>query len=375
MKTVQNQAFWRDILDEVSSLLLVFRIEADESVHLIYTNDAVKEVLGYTPQDFVMQSEPGGVLVPVVNGLIDALAEKSHRPTSQHHGKIILQDVAGAEVSLEYSFKLFQSASSRTPLMVVTLDRARAESSGVSSSGFIAESPHMNDLLGRMPLWARQSQALWLTGEAGIGKKTLARRYAGMLGKPVVMATKEALRAGVPEGRVLLIEDVSVLKVKDPLPMKGVIGVVASEVSPDVARAKGLLNEAWYFSQNFQVVTVAPMRYRVEDVRALVADTLDRMSAMLPIDAAEAKRIARSTPPEGLGIEGIRRWVMSMVVGAPEEESGARKVLSWEDQTAEYLKQVLESCGGRIYGKDGAAAKLRLKPTTLQSKLKRLNAR
>lgn len=375
MKTVQNQAFWRDILDEVSSLLLVFRIEADESVHLIYTNDAIKEVLGYTPQDFVMQSEPGGVLVPVVNGLIDALAEKSHLPASQHRGKTILPDVAGAEVALEYSFKLFQSASSRTPLMVVTLDRARAESSGVSSSGFIAESPHMNDLLGRMPLWARQSQALWLTGEAGIGKKTLARRYAGMIGKPVVVATKEALRAGVPEGCVLLIEDVSVLKVKDPLPMKGVIGVVASEVTPDVARAKGLLNEAWYFSQNFQVVTVAPMRYRSEDVRALVADTLDRMSAMLPIDAAEAKRIARSTPPEGLGIEGIRRWVMSMVAGAPEEESGGREVRSWEDQTAGYLKQVLDSCGGRIYGKDGAAQKLGLKPTTLQSKLKRLNVR
>jgi transcriptional regulator with PAS, ATPase and Fis domain len=375
MKTVQNQAFWRDILDEVSSLLFVFRIESDESVHLIYTNEAIKGLLGYTPQDFVMQSEPGGVLVPVVNGLIDQLAEKSHQPASQHRGKTILPDVAGAEVALESSFKLFQSASSRTPLMVVTLDRAHAEGSGITSNAFIAESPHMKDLLGRMPHWARQSQAVWLTGEAGIGKKSLARRYAGMLGKPVIQATKEALRAGVPDGSVLLIEDVSVLKIKDPLPMKGVIGVVASEVSPDAARAKGLLNEAWYFSQNFQVVTVAPLRYRSEDARALVADTLERMSAMLPIDAADAKRIARSTPPEGLGIEGIRRWVMSMVAGAPAEESGAREVRSWEDQTADYLKQVLDSCGGRIYGKDGAAAKLGLKPTTLQSKLKRLNVR
>lgn len=374
MKTVQNQAFWRDILDEVSSLLLVFRIESDDSVHLIYTNDAIKEVLGYTPQDFVMQSEPGGVLVPVISGLVDALADKSHLPASQHRGKTVLPDVGGTEVPLEYTFKLFQSASSRTPLMVVTLDRARAETAAGSSSGFIAESPHMKDLLGRMPLWARQSQALWLTGEAGIGKKTLARRYAGMLGKPVVIASKEALRAGVPDGCVLLIDDVGVLKSKDPLPMKGVIGVVASDMSPDVARAKGLLNEAWYFSQNFQVVTVAPLRYRAEDVRALVADTLERLSAMLPIDAAEAKRIARSTPPEGLGIEGVRRWVIGMVSGGTEPVA-VGEVRSWEDQTADYLKQVLDSCGGRIYGKDGAAAKLGLKPTTLQSKLKRLNVR
>lgn len=375
MKTVQNQAFWRDILDEVSSLLLVFRIESDESVHLIYTNEAIKEMLGYTPQDFVMQAEPGGVLVPVMNALIDQLAEKSHLPAAHHRGRTVLPDVGGADVPLEYSFKLFQSASSRTPLMVVTLDRARTEGQVPAASGFIAESPHMKDLLGRMPLWARQSQALWLTGEAGIGKKSLARRYAGMLGKPVVRATKEALRAGVPDGSVLLIEDVSVLKAKDVLPMRGVVGVVASEVTPDQARTMGVLNEAWYFSQNFQVVTVAPMRYRADDVRALVMDTLDKLAAMVSVDAADAKRIARSTPPEGLGIEGIRRWVMSAVAGTQAEAMPEADVRSWEDQSAGYLKQVLDSCGGRIYGKDGAAAKLGLKPTTLQSKLKRLGVR
>lgn len=374
MKTVQNQAFWRDILDEVGSLLLVFRIESDESVHLIYTNEAIKEVLGYTPQDFVIHSEPGGVLVPVVNALIDQLAERSHLPASQHRGKTVLPDVGGAEVALEYSFKLFQSASSRTPLMVVTLDRARGDAPTVAGGGFIAESAHYKELLGRMPLWARQSQALWFTGEAGIGKKTLARRYAGMIGKPLVPATREALRAGVPEGSVLLVDDVSVLKTKEPLPMRGVVAVVASEVSPDQARTMGVLNEAWYFSQNFQVVTVAPMRYRPEDVKAVVADTLERLSAMLPIDAAEAKRIARSTPPDGAGIGDIRRWVMSMVAGASAPSPEA-EVRSWEEQTAGYLKQVLESCGGRIYGPDGAAAKLGLKPTTLQSKLKRLGVR
>jgi transcriptional regulator with PAS, ATPase and Fis domain len=374
MKTVQNQAFWRDILDEVASLLLVFRIEPDQSVHLIYANEAIKDMLGYTPQDFVMQSEPGGVLVPVVNALIDQVAEKSHLPASQHRGKTELPDVGGSPVSLEYSFKLFQSASSRTPLMVVTMDRARSEAAAQAGRGFIAESAPIRDLLGRMPLWARQSQAVWFTGEAGVGKKTLARRYAGMLGKPVVAATKEALRAGVPEGSVLLVEDVSLLKAKDLAPMRGVVGVVASEVSPDQARTMGLLNEAWFFSQNMQVVTVAPMRYRPEDVKALVEDTLERLSAMLPMDAAEAKRIARSTPPEGSGIEDIRRWVMSQVAGS--REAGAPdEVRSWEEQTAGYLKQVLESCGGRIYGPDGAAAKLGLKPTTLQSKLKRLGVR
>jgi transcriptional regulator with GAF, ATPase, and Fis domain len=34
-----------------------------------------------------------------------------------------------------------------------------------------------------------------------------------------------------------------------------------------------------------------------------------------------------------------------------------------------YLGGVLKECGGKIYGKGGAAERLKLKPTTLQSKL------
>jgi transcriptional regulator with GAF, ATPase, and Fis domain len=39
------------------------------------------------------------------------------------------------------------------------------------------------------------------------------------------------------------------------------------------------------------------------------------------------------------------------------------------------LRRALESCGGKIYGPDGAAALLGMKPTTLASRLKRLNIR
>jgi transcriptional regulator with GAF, ATPase, and Fis domain len=39
------------------------------------------------------------------------------------------------------------------------------------------------------------------------------------------------------------------------------------------------------------------------------------------------------------------------------------------------IEEALEASGGRIYGKDGAAAALNLKPSTLQSKLKKLGIR
>jgi transcriptional regulator with GAF, ATPase, and Fis domain len=44
-------------------------------------------------------------------------------------------------------------------------------------------------------------------------------------------------------------------------------------------------------------------------------------------------------------------------------------------QERENLRRALESCGGKIYGRDGAAALLGLKPTTLASRLKRLQLR
>ena len=41
----------------------------------------------------------------------------------------------------------------------------------------------------------------------------------------------------------------------------------------------------------------------------------------------------------------------------------------------ENLARALEHCHGRIYGPDGAAALLGMKPTTLASRLKRLHLR
>lgn len=376
MKTVQNQAFWREILDEVASMIFVFRIESDDSVQLIYANDVIQRYLGYSPQDFVLQSEDGGALAPVVNALIDELAEKSHHPPDKHLGSASLPEIGGRRVSFDYAFRLFQSSASRTPLMVVTFTPPSGAPIPTSEPGFVAVSSHMKDLLAWLPTLAKQRQALWFHGEPGIGKRMIAKHYAALLGKPVVHLTREVAKAGVPDGCVLWIDDLTALKTKDPLPMKGVIGVVVSELSPDAARNQGLLNEAWYFSQNMQVVSIAPMRYRKEDVAALIDDTIDRLSAMMRIEEPTLKRLRSTSPPDDADMDEIRTWVMGQILAVNSTRmKPVVDVKSWDEQSADALKQVLDACGGRIYGKDGAAAKLGLKPTTLQSKMKRLGVR
>jgi formate hydrogenlyase transcriptional activator len=39
------------------------------------------------------------------------------------------------------------------------------------------------------------------------------------------------------------------------------------------------------------------------------------------------------------------------------------------------IEKALQSCGGRIYGKDGTAARLGIPPSTLQGKMRRLRIR
>jgi formate hydrogenlyase transcriptional activator len=58
--------------------------------------------------------------------------------------------------------------------------------------------------------------------------------------------------------------------------------------------------------------------------------------------------------------------------GTPPPATDADRDLTLAAAERRHLRHVLELCGGRIYGADGAAERLGLKPTTLQSRMKKL---
>jgi formate hydrogenlyase transcriptional activator len=62
-------------------------------------------------------------------------------------------------------------------------------------------------------------------------------------------------------------------------------------------------------------------------------------------------------PPGGAGL------------AAPREARPA--VGTFDEEVRGLLERALRSTGGKVYGADGAAARLGLKPTTLQGKMKR----
>jgi|GEM_PF-3793222 len=354
MKTVQNQSFWREILDEVSSLLFVFRIDPDSQARLIYVNERIRDVLGYAPADFVMASEDTAGAVPsMVETLLDALAAQSHLDAARHTGIADLTHAHGGSVRRDYRFRMFHPSSGRDTLMVVTFSEL-TDPSSKPEGGLIAESDRMKDLLARLTAYAKQRRSLWIHGEPGTGRRSLARHYAGLMADAVRIVDLADLR----------------LKDRSPEPV-----VVVSEKPVEGWIAGRRDREEWVFRMDIQPVLVAPWRYRPEDVAALVADTLDRLSGMMPIDEGTRRRLMSTRVPEGEA-GGVRAWVLREVVGAtPRPVSDSSGERTWEEMSAVYLKSVMDSCGGKIYGADGAAAKLGLKPTTLQSKLKRLGVR
>jgi formate hydrogenlyase transcriptional activator len=72
--------------------------------------------------------------------------------------------------------------------------------------------------------------------------------------------------------------------------------------------------------------------------------------------------------PAHLGVSSLQRRNGATSISAA---LGSAPVLPLYEAVRRHLLAALDVTGGKIYGSDGAAALLGLKPTTLQSKLKR----
>ena len=76
-------------------------------------------------------------------------------------------------------------------------------------------------------------------------------------------------------------------------------------------------------------------------------------------------------------VQSIHSPETAAAAGKPKElpapiEAAPQKPLTFDEAQIQAIKAALEASNGKIYGKDGAAALLGLKPSTLQSKMKKL---
>jgi formate hydrogenlyase transcriptional activator len=180
-------------------------------------------------------------------------------------------------------------------------------------------------------------------------------------------------------------------------PVKVDVRVVAATHRDLEARvAAGAFREDLYYRLAVFPIALPPLRERPEDLRPLVEHFLARHAAQLgrrvpevPDAFWEALR-QHAWPGNVRELENFVQRALILSGGdalelpgplggepsptaangvAPEPEE--RPLGRFDDEVRSVIERALDACGGRVYGPHGAAARLGLKPSTLQGKMKR----
>jgi len=164
--------------------------------------------------------------------------------------------------------------------------------------------------------------------------------------------------------------------------------------------AAGGFREDLYYRLNVFPLHVPPLRERAADLPVLVEGILAGLARRTgrgpwSLDAAGLEALAGQEWPGNIRqlVNSLERATIMQprgvldarffLAGTPRREStvaeaaaasreAAPEVLPLEEVERRHVSRVLALTGGRIYGEEGAAALLGLKPTTLQSRLKKL---
>lgn len=412
-----GNAFWREVIDYLPHLILVFRVDEQDQAHLIFCNREITTRLGYSAKEYVLASETEGSVQEELGALVDEVARRSHDVDAIKPRPCTLTTKSGDQRDFVIDFRVFKTKSAGTPLILVELQpyEGRADSPEASASEipqaytqpkedkmpFVAESNVMKAVLQKAELaLAQQGQHLLLRGEKGTGRSTLARHLAeeeaGSAGMPVAEPGSEEF----PAGRVVLALNIDEMdsslqqQLLERLKENTVERIIATASRPveDLVE-DGRFNAELFYLLSFHAVMVPPLRHRREDIRALAQAYLKMAAGALDIQQPElsAADVDRLEAREWQGnipqlFETIRYSLLKAgggdfrvrIPGAesseffPEQKVDPDEVLAFDEMNRRYLERILELTAGKIYGDDGAAALLDLKPTTLQSKLKRL---
>ena len=162
--------------------------------------------------------------------------------------------------------------------------------------------------------------------------------------------------------------------------------IAATNRNLEQAAANNTFREDLFYRLNVFPITIPPLRERIEDIQSLVWTFIDEFSR------AFGKRID-SISKESLGalqrypwpgnVRELRNVIEremivatgpTLIVAPPRPVSTQRRAASSKlvDIEVEHITSVLESCRWRVRGAGGAADRLGVKPTTLESRMARL---
>ena len=413
------QNFWRELYDNLPGLILVFRIDEDEQARLIFVNEQIREYLDYTPEQFVLASESESGVQRELEALVDEVADLSRKKEKYSSRPFTLHDKLGNGHAFDYQYRLFKLKSNQSHFLVIRLENATDERGAAApvtnnddSQTIVAESDLAAAAFEQAYNLSATPGNILLRGEPGVGKLTLARKMAGWGGYDEnyriidFSADNGKVFTGdmVPENGLLVIHHIASMPedsqrvLEAELKQRNVRVIATSSVSLETVLEKGRFSHDLYYHLAFQTVLIPPLRKRPEDIRALITSWLVPAAVKLGLPAPRCSEdqiemllnhpwndnfreffeVMRSSLLQ-MGSYGeqfkIQLTPDTGKQSALFDNGWPDSLLSFDDMNRQYLQMVLNYTGGKVYGNDGAAAILGLKPTTLQSKLKKLNVR
>src|SRR6266568_654615 len=158
--------------------------------------------------------------------------------------------------------------------------------------------------------------------------------------------------------------------------------------------AEGTFRSDLYYRLSVFPLQLPPLRERREEIRPLASYFLGRQAALMnrkPPNVPEpvwAALEAHAWPGNVRELENFLQRALILSPGpelrlpelpapaastrAPQEQGqAALRPRAFDEEMRDLLGRALACCGGRVYGPEGAASLLGLKPTTLQGKLKK----
>jgi hypothetical protein len=419
-----NNKFWREIFDQITSMVMIFRMQS-EVAELMFVNRSVHTHLGYSPESFVLESEQDGDLRRSLSQLVRAATEGNRG--------VVLGDLAGREVSFHVEVRTFLSDAIKEDLVVLTLHPHSTDGElGIADKTIVAESVVMKSVMERIRQLEEVGASMAYIGAVGTGKRLLMDRSlrgvlaaGGSIWKLDYADSKNPVYSmdGVQvdlsslfsaklrkSTTVMLYEMGHMSKTDQTKLMTFTEGqesllrfVCGSSESPDVMVSAGRLLPELYYKLNVISVVLPPLDMRRSDIRPYAERWLGRVCESVgqevpSISDKEWTRLFHFEYRENydeldvilrrslLGWNGSKFQfeLESADAGKPKARVSVSAdtgsiILdhrsTHDEHMQAYLLQVMDRCGWKIYGSDGAAASLGMKPTTLQSKLEKYGVR
>ncbi len=419
-----SNSFWRELYDYIPGIVLIFRIGDDDQAKLIFANEQVRHHLGYAPDQYVLASETSANLQNELEGLVDEVARLSQKQLNSAECPFTLHDKMGNPINFDFKFRLFKLKANNSRFLLIQLElpndiEQQQEESTLQKEFLYKPAMVMESKLAKASAeqaytFSQSDQNILLRGEPGVGKQTLAGKIIEWSGKQTVPESVDYSKHRKPKLADVSADEIETIRIHHITRMPQAdqnllaewiesknIRVIATTTRPlEDAMSDGEFDEALYYRLSFQAILIAPLRNRKEDLKKLIEVWVRPVSEMLglgkiSIDESLMRLLLDHNWPENFRefYRVMRRSLLEMQhsderlnirfdsdEGAFESQNEnfnthTPPLLSFDEMNRQYLQQVLEYTDGKIYGKDGAASILGLKPTTLQSKLKKLKIR